>query len=224
MKAAILPVRGGSKRIPGKNGRLFCGTPLLEYAVKACHDSGLFDYILVSTDDPALASLAQKCRADVPFLRPQELAGDNVPTAPVVEHAIDWIRQNWGEPEHYCQLYANPFISAENLCKSYEVLQTSGAREVLAVTEFPYHPLRAFKIDNKGVEYAFPEYRFTRSQDLPVFYHDAGQFYWHNPRFSVPHSLPFILPRHQVVDIDTEEDWLIAEKLYNALETTWNGQ
>lgn len=220
MKVAIIPVRGGSKRIPGKNGRPFLGTPLLEYAIRVCQDSSLFDHILVSTDNLDLVALAQKCGAEVPFLRPADLAGDQVPTAPVVEHALSWIRVNWGEPEHYCQLYANPFIRAENLRRAHELLLTSGARAVLAVTEFPYPILRAFKVVNGGVEYAFPEYRLTRSQDMPTFYHDAGQFYWHNPSFSLDLALPLILPRHQVVDIDTEEDWLVAENLFRTMEGT----
>ena len=218
MRVAIIPVRGGSKRIPGKNGRSFMGRPLLEYPINACHKSGLFDHILVSTDDEKLAKLARGCGAEVPFMRPERLAGDHVPTAPVVEHALDWIKKNWGAPEQYCQLYANPFIRSVNLRAAHKILKDSGAREVLAVTEFPYPILRAFKLTDDGVEYAFPEYKLTRSQDLPLFYHDAAQFYWHNPDFVLPKSLPFVLPRNQVVDIDTEEDWRIAEQLYRVLE------
>lgn len=221
MKIAIIPARGGSRRIPGKNGKNFHGRPLLDYPIRACLESGLFDHILVSTDSPKLAELAQACGAEAPFLRPAALADDYVATAPVVEHALGWCREKWGEPKFYCQLYANPFIRAKNLLEGYNLLLVSGANEVLAVTEFPYPILRAFRLDKTGaVTYAFPEYRSARSQDLPVFYHDAAQFYWHAPiaETSEYRALPFIVPRHMAVDIDTQEDWLVAERLYTAME------
>lgn len=222
MKIAIIPARGGSKRVPGKNIRPFAGKPLIAYPIEACLQSGLFAHVLVSTDSEEIAAVARSAGAAVPFLRPAELAGDFVATAPVVEHALQWARTAWGECSVYCQLYANPFVTAQTLHRGLALLESSGADTVLGVTEFPYPILRAFRLDDRGaVTYAFPEYAPCRSQDLPTFYHDAAQFYWHAQRPQaaghVPLALPLILPRHRVVDIDTEEDWRIAERLYQAL-------
>ena len=216
---AIIPARGGSKRIPGKNIRLMNGKPLLAWAIAACESSGLFDHILVSTDSLEIAKVAEKYGAEAPFLRPAKLSGDHIPTAPVVEHALQWACAHWGNPEYFCQLYANPFITADNLHAGHNRLIQSTADVVLGVTEFPYPILRAFRLDKHGgVVYAFPEHKASRSQDLPLFYHDAAQFYWHrHPQQNTPSSfaLPVIIPRHLAVDIDTEEDWIIAEKLHN---------
>ena len=195
------------------------GKPLLAWPIEACRLSGLFERILVSTDSPEIAAVAESCGAEAPFLRPAELSGDHVPTAPAVEHALAWADQHWGQVDLYCQLYANPFVTPANLERGFKLLLDSGAEETLAVAEFPFPILRAFKLDGNGaVAYAFPEYELARSQDLPVFYHDAGQFYWRKNEPSQPgrerKALPVVLPRHLVVDIDTEEDWMIAEKLH----------
>jgi N-acylneuraminate cytidylyltransferase len=214
---AIIPVRGGSRRIPGKNIRTFNGRPLVAWAIEACKQSGLFAHILVSTDCEKTAALVREYGAETPFLRPAELADDFTPTAPVVEHAVSWASAHWGGLDAYCQIYANPFVTAENIARGFALLMESGADEVLAITEFPYPVLRAFKLDGQGaVAYAFPEYESCRSQDLPSFYHDAGQFYWHRamPDARPRRALPVILPRRFVVDIDTEEDWDIAERLH----------
>lgn len=225
MQIAIIPARGGSKRIPGKNIRPFSGKPLIAYAIEAARKSGFFDHIIVSTDSKEYAEVAQKYGAEVPFMRPAELADDFVATAPVVEHALEWVKENWGEVERFCQFYANPFVTAENINGGYKLLRERRANCVLGVTEFPFPILRSFKKnDQGGVEYAFPEYAQSRSQDLPVYFHDAAQFYWHE-LVDIPAdrkqglNLPYFLPRHMVVDIDTEEDWLIAEKLYQAFLT-----
>ena len=224
MKIAIIPARGGSKRIPGKNIRLFAGKPLIAYPIEACRQSGLFEHVLVSTDSEEIAAVARDVGSEVPFLRPAELAGDFVPTAPVVEHALQWAREAWGPCSSYCQLYANPFVTVQTLHQGLRLLEERDADEVLGVTEFPYPILRAFKLDARGaVYYAFPEYAPSRSQDLPVFYHDAAQFYWHacktRPLDHVRLALPLVLPRHVVVDIDTEEDWRIAERQYSIFRT-----
>ena len=219
MRIAIIPARGGSKRVPGKNIRPMNGKPLLAWPIDACRRSGLFEHILVSTDSRDIAAVAESWGAQAPFLRPAELSDDHVPTAPVVEHALAWAERHWGQVDVYCQLYANPFVTPANLERGLTLLRDSGADVTLAVTEFPYPILRAFKLDEDGaVAYAFPEYQPARSQDLPVFYHDAGQFYWHKNGSGKPgrkrKALPVILPRHLAVDIDTEEDWMIAEKLH----------
>lgn len=221
MRIAIIPARGGSKRIPGKNVRDFAGKPLIAYPIAACLQSGLFEHVLISTDSEAIAEAARKAGAECPFMRPAELADDHTPTHPVVEHALVWAEAHWGECSEYCQLYANPFVTPETLHAGLRLLQEHDADEVLGVAEFPYPILRAFKLDERGgVTYAFPQYRTARSQDLPTFYHDAAQFYWHSrkqrPKNHVHLPMPMVLPRHMVVDIDTEEDWRIAEGLYAA--------
>lgn len=222
MQIAIIPARGGSKRIPGKNIRPFLGKPLIAYAIEAARESGFFDHIIVSTDSYEYAEVAKEYGAEIPFMRPAELADDYTATAPVVEHALDWVKNNWGEVERFCQFYANPFITVENITGGYNPLREKRANCVLGVTEFAFPVLRCFKQnDQGGVEYAFPEYAASRSQDLPVYFHDAAQFYWHELT-DIPAerkkslNLPYFLPRHMVVDIDTEEDWLIAEKTYQA--------
>lgn len=222
MNIAIIPARGGSKRIFRKNVRQFCGKPLLAYPIDVCLQSGLFDHILVSTDSEEIAEVARAYGAETPFMRPPELAGDFVATAPVVEHALAWAGEHWGRVSYCCQLYANPFITVAHLQQGLALLQERGVHETLGIVEFPYPILRAFKLDDAGaVAYAFPQYRAARSQDLPEFYHDAAQFYWHDcakAQEGGEHtSLPVIIPRHRAVDIDTEEDWRVAEHLYRAL-------
>ena len=222
MQIAIIPARGGSKRIPGKNIKPFLGKPLIAYAIEAAIESGFFDHVIVSTDSEEYAEVSRRHGAETPFMRPDELSGDFVATQPVIDHALDWVRDNWGPVERYCQFYANPFITAETIHEGYKFLRAKKANCVLGVAEFPYPVLRAFKHNEQGgVEYAFPEYAASRSQDLPVLFHDAAQFYWHeltdlpaNRETSL--NLPYFLPRHTVVDIDTPEDWEIAEKVYKA--------
>ena len=228
MRIAIIPARGGSKRIPGKNLRPLNGKPLLAWTIEGCRRSGLFEHILVSTDSPEIAAVAESCGAKAPFLRPAELSGDHVPTAPVVEYALAWAQQQWGSVDIYCQLYANPFIIQTNLERGLALLLESGADETLGVVEFPYPILRAFKLDEDGaVAYVFPEHQTSRSQDLPIFYHDAGQFYWHKNETVKPghkrKAMPVVIPRHLTVDIDTEEDWIIAERLHTIFLNEQNG-
>ncbi|MBI9109633.1 pseudaminic acid cytidylyltransferase [Maridesulfovibrio ferrireducens] len=222
MQVAIIPARGGSKRIPKKSIRPFLGKPLIAYAIEAARESGFFDHIIVSTDSEEFAEVVKEYGAEVPFMRPAELAGDFVATAPVIEHALGWVKENLGQPERFCQFFANPFITAETLRGGYKLMREKKANCVLGVTEFAYPILRAFKLNEQGgVQYAFPEYASSRSQDLPTFFHDAAQFYWQELT-DLPSdrtealNLPYFLPRHMAVDIDTIEDWEIAERLYKA--------
>lgn len=219
MRIAIIPARAGSKRIPGKNGRLFFGLPLLAYPIRACIKTHLFDHILVSTDSPDFAELARQHGAEAPFLRPAELSGDFVSTQAVNDHALAWAEEHWGKIDQYCQLYANPFISASSIVEGYELLMHSDAPEVLAICEFQPSPLRAFKLDERNsVEFMFPEFEHMRSQEVPSLYFSAAQFYWHDldkeKKGGRHFALPVVRPPHLVVDIDTEEDWIRAEKLY----------
>ncbi|MDR2891646.1 MAG: pseudaminic acid cytidylyltransferase [Deltaproteobacteria bacterium] len=218
MCIAIIPARGGSKRIPGKNARLMNGKPLIAWAIEACLETALFSHILVSTDCPQIARIAEAHGAEVPFLRPAELADDFTPTRPVTNHALEWAVANWGKIDCYCQLYANPFIQPGILLQAKQLLTGSDADVVMGVTEYAHPILRALAINEQGkVCPAFPEYKSSRTQDLPVFYHDAAQFYWnrhHRKAVDAPLStIPVIIPRHFAVDIDNEDDWILAEQM-----------
>jgi N-acylneuraminate cytidylyltransferase len=224
---AVIPARGGSKRIPRKNIRPFCGKPIIAYSIEAALDSGLFDQVIVSTDDEEIAEVSRGLGADVPFLRPAELADDYTGTNAVAKHAIQWLHQNTDrQVEYACCIYATaPFLQASYLKEGFDRLINSDKSFVFSVTSFPFPIQRAIKINPAGEVVAFhPENYYVRSQDLEEAYHDAGQFYWGRAEaylndvipFS-PVSLPVVLPRHLVQDIDTEEDWTHAEYMYHAL-------
>lgn len=225
---AVIPARGGSKRIPRKNIREFCGKPMIGWTLETARASGLFDRLLVSTDDEEIASIAESYGAEVPFRRPDELSGDHVGTGPVIVHAVKWIMENWGRPEHVCTIYPTaPFLRAEDLAGGLKKLKESqDVQKTFAVTSFPYPIQRALRLTGDGRVAMFqPEYENYRSQDLEEAYHDAGQFYWSTargvldeiPTFSNS-SKAVILPLHRVHDIDTEEDWKRAEAMFKVLE------
>lgn len=225
MILAVIPARGGSKRIPRKNIRDFCGKPILAYSIAAARESGLFDRVMVSTDDTEIAEVARAHGAEVPFLRPVELADDFTGTNAVVKQAIAWHIEKGLAVTHACCLYATaPFVTAEDLRTAHQMLVDSGQAYVFSVARYAYPIQRALRLlPGGGVEMFEPQHRHTRSQDLEPAYHDAGQFYWGTaqafldelPTFA-PHSLAFILPAHRVQDIDTEEDWRRAELLFRA--------
>ena len=227
MKIAIIPARGGSKRIPRKNIKSFCGQPMLAWSIDAARLSGCFDRILVSTDDNEIAQIARSHGAEVPFMRPAALSDDYTGTTPVIAHAIDWVNQHIGSASHACCIYATaPFVQADDLCRAYTQLEQSGADYVFSVTSYAFPIQRAIRITNQQrVEMFNPEHFNTRSQDLAEAFHDAGQFYWgcadawlaNRPIFS-PAAAPLILPRHRVQDIDTLEDWVRAEWLFKAMQ------
>lgn len=227
MKVAVIPARGGSKRIPNKNIKLFAGKPLITYPIKAAITSGLFDRIIVSTDSTEIAEIAQKEGAEIPFIRPLELADDFTPTIPVIKHAIRWLISNNHSVEYCCCIYANPFVTSENLIKAFELLIEKRASSVIPVTTFPFPIFRSVKINEKGaVEFIFPDKSLTRTQDLEEAFHDAGQFYWWNCEMLMAteqisqlqqiNRYPLVIPRCQVQDLDTPEDWIIAENLYSS--------
>ena len=225
MKIAVIPARGGSKRIPRKNINDFCGKPMIVWSIEAAKASTLFDHIIVSTDDSEIAELAKKYGGEVPFIRPPELSDDHVGTGAVVKHAVEWAIRNLGKIDFVCTLYATaPFIKPDDLIAGLSLLTDSGAQIVFSVTSFPFPIQRAIQISkNKRVSMFQPEHYLTRSQDLEPAYHDAGQFYWaitdavlnEVSAFS-KEAVPFILPRHQVQDIDTNEDWIRAELMFSA--------
>jgi len=226
MKLALIPARGGSKRIPRKNIKLFCGKPMIAWSIEAALQSGCFDQVVVSTDDAEIAEVARQYGAQVPFMRPAALSDDHTGTTAVVAHAINWFAAQGNTPEQVCCLYATaPFVSAGDLCRGLSVLTETGADYAFAVTSYAFPIQRAIRITPAGrVEMFSPEHFNTRSQDLEEAYHDAGQFYWGHANawlankmiFSAA-SAPVKLPRHRVQDIDTPEDWLRAEWLFKAM-------
>lgn len=226
MKLAVIPARGGSKRIPRKNIKPFGGKPMIEWSIQAAHDAGVFDRIVVSTDDAEIAAVARDCGADVPFERPAELADDHTGTTPVVAHAINWHQAHGHDPSQVCCIYATaPFIQSEDIRLGAETLIQSRADFAFSVTSFAFPIQRAIRLRTDGRVEMFDTVQFkTRSQDLPEAYHDAGQFYWGTksawqsgvPIFG-PGSVPIILPRYRVQDIDTPEDWEQAEALMRAI-------
>lgn len=227
MNICIIPARGGSKRIPKKNIRDFCGRPMIARSIAAAENSGVFDRIFVTTDSEEVAAVAREQGAEIPFMRPPELSDDHASTDAVVVHALNWCRENGCMPEYACCLYATaPFARPEYLRKGLELLKSTGATSAFSVTSFPFPIFRGLKINQTGaLEMFWPEHRMTRSQDLPEAYHDAGQFYWMNvarymqaPALYAPDAVPVILPRYLVQDIDTPEDWERAEIMFRTLE------
>ena len=223
MNVAIIPARGGSKRIPDKNVKHFAGKPIIAYSIEAAKVSGLFDKIFVSTDSEKIALTAKKFGAEVPFMRPKELSDDFTPTAMVLLHALKWIEEQGTPADFVCCIYATaPFINAAYLEKGFRLIMSESVSVVFPVTSFPFSIFRALNIKKTGrLEMIWPEHEFTRSNDLPEAYHDAGQFYWVDSKKFLKtqklygdDALPVIIPRFLVQDIDTIEDWETAEVKY----------
>jgi N-acylneuraminate cytidylyltransferase len=220
---AVIPARGGSKRVLRKNIREFHGRPMLSWSIEAALASKCFGQVIVSTDDEEIAEVARAYGAEVPFIRPIELSGDHVLTIPVIAHAVNWLRQNGGDPGFVCCIYATaPFVLAKDICGGFDLIKKTGGDYVFPVTTFDFPIQRAVRIKETGqVEMFQPEHFNTRSQDLEEAYHDAGQFYWGKaaawidgtPIFS-RNAWPLKIPRSRAQDIDTEEDWVIAERLF----------
>jgi pseudaminic acid cytidylyltransferase len=226
MRLAVIPARGGSKRIPRKNIKFFGGKPMIVWSIEAASKSGCFDRIIVSTDDAEIAEVARAHGADVPFLRPAELANDHTPTIPVIAHAIAWQNAQGPQAEEVCCIYATaPFVQAADLQRGLAVLREERAAFAFSVTSYAFPIQRAIRITAQGRVAMFqPEHFNTRSQDLDQAWHDAGQFYWGTAcawlggglLFGVD-SAPICLPRHRVQDIDTPEDWERAEWMFAAM-------
>jgi len=229
MRLAIIPARGGSKRIPRKNIKPFSGKPMLAWSVDAALQSGCFDEVIVSTDDAEIADVARQWGARVPFMRPAALADDYTGTIPVVRHAIEWFQQAGCQPSQVCCIYATaPFIQIDDLRRGLDLLQASAGSYAFSVTSYPFPIQRALRLTTDGrVEMFNPEHFNMRSQDMEEAYHDAGQFYWGEssawlagkPVFSLT-AAPVMLPRHRVQDIDTQEDWERAEWLFKTMRET----
>jgi pseudaminic acid cytidylyltransferase len=228
---AVIPARGGSKRLPGKNIRNFLGRPVISYAIAAARRSELFSRIVVSTDCPRIAEVAVSLGADVPFMRPAELADDHCGTFPVLQHALATIEsKQFGEIAFACCIYPTAVLLTErHLVDAFR--QLTGSPEhayCFSVCEYSHPIQRALRIDRSGqIEVVSPQHSSSRTQDLLPHYYDAGQFYWARrsavragtPVFSSA-SLPYLLRWSDVVDIDGPEDWTRAEAIARALRVT----
>ena len=223
---AIIPARGGSKRIPKKNIKLFHGKPLIAYSIETALKSGLFNKVFVSTDSTEIAQIAQEYGAEVPFMRSSELADDFTSSGDVIEDTIKKLWERGEKFKYVCTIYATaPFLQKEYLVKGYEVLKNSDAKMAFSVTSMPFPIQRTFKITkDERCEMFWPENFSKRSQDLEEAYQDAGQFYWEDTNKEwkeIPfgsQSIPVVLPRYLVQDIDTPEDWKRAELMYKVLQ------
>lgn len=225
MKVAIIPARGGSKRIPRKNIRPFNGKPIIAYSIEAAISSRIFDRVIVSTDDSEIAAVAERYGAEVPFVRPDELSDDYVGTGDVVAHAERWLVEYGCQVSYVCCIYATaPFVRGKYLTEGLELLLDSDVDYAFSITNFPFPIQRSWIVNNSGlIEIASMEGFTKRSQDLEEAYHDAAQFYWakagafgnisfHN------NAMPVFIPRWFVQDLDTPEDWTHAEMMYEVLQ------
>ena len=229
MNICVIPARGGSKRIPLKNIKIFNDKPIIAYSIEAALKSNCFDRVIVSTDDDQIAEVAKKYGAEVPFIRPAELSNDYIGTIPVIKHTIEWFENNNNSIQDVCCLYATaPFIQSKIISRAYQQFKDLNSDYCFSVTSFVFPIQRAIKLVNKNkVSMFYPEYLNMRSQDLDEAYHDAGQFYWGKaqafidelPIFSEVAS-PYVLPRYLVQDIDTLDDWIRAEAMYKVLKKT----
>ena len=226
MNLCVIPARGGSKRIPRKNIKEFCGKPMIAWSIEAAISSGSFDRIIISTDDDEIAEVAKTFGASVPFVRPVALADDYSETAAVIAHAIQWQIDHDQKPDHVCCVYATaPFVQSQDINRGLDSLLNSGASFAFSVTSYAFPIQRAIRItNNQRVEMFQPEHFNMRSQDLEEAWHDAGQFYWgkalawlEGKTMFNSNAVPVMLPRYRVQDIDTHEDWIRAELMFSAL-------
>lgn len=219
---AVITARGGSKRIPRKNIKPFLGKPVILYSIQAALSSGIFREVMVSTDDEEIAALAKDAGAAVPFLRSADTANDYATTTDVMLEVLESYRKLGRSFDYACCLYPTaPFVSADKLIKAMDMLSCSNADSLLPVVRFSFPPQRSVVIQNGLLSFRWPEHMFTRSQDLQPFYHDAGQFYFFRTdsflkqrRLVMDKTIPMELPELEVQDIDTENDWEIAEVKY----------
>ncbi len=223
-KIAVITARGGSKRIPRKNIKDFCGRPIIEYVIEAALEADIFDEVMVSTDDEEIATIAQKAGASVPFMRSEKTANDYATTRDVLLEVLDEYKKRGQEFAYLACFYpTNPFITAEKIRQAMEILSEEKCAEVTPVVRYSFPPQRAFVMDEQGsLKYKWEEYENARSQDLEPFYHDAGQFYCYDVKQYLEQSAeikgrvcPIILPEYEVQDIDNEDDWKMAELKYN---------
>lgn len=226
---AIITARGGSKRIPRKNVKEFCGKPIIVYSIEAALESGLFDEVMVSTEDEEIAEIAKSAGARVPFMRSGENAGDYASTDDVLLEVLEAYREQGREFDSFCCLYPTaPFVTAEKLRRAMQLLDK--ADSVMPVVAFSFPPQRCMILNEEGeLRMKWPEHAKTRSQDLEPYYHDCGQFYCcktapflEYKTTDLPHMVPVIMSETQVQDIDNLDDWKIAELKYSLMKAGEN--
>jgi N-acylneuraminate cytidylyltransferase len=227
---AIITARGGSKRIPKKNIKNFCGKPMIAYSIEAALNSCLYSEVMVSTDSEEIAEIAKLCGATIPFMRSEKTSGDYASTRDVLMEVIsEYEKIGKSFDDMTCIYPTAPFITSQKLCEAMALFQKSDSSLLIPVVRFSSPPQRAYIINDNKLIFKWEEYRYTRSQDLEPFYHEAGQFYIYNisdylkADGSIKQNIvPFILPESEVQDIDTEEDWKIAELKYQLMKSKVN--
>ncbi len=224
---AIITARGGSKRIPRKNIKDFLGKPIIAYSIEAALGSGVFDEVMVSTDDEEIAEIAKKYGAKVPFFRSEATSNDFATTADVILEVLDYYNKNLEKTfDHFICIYPTaPFVTADKLKDAYGQFKREDADSLVPVVRFSFPPQRGFKCENGIIQYLHPEFERTRSQDLEPIYHDCGQFYickadafTEKKSLILNKTVPFFISETEVQDIDTETDWVIAEQKYKVMK------
>lgn len=224
-RLAIITARGGSKRIPRKNIKEFCGKPILAYSIEAALKSGVFDAVMVSTDDQEIAQVAKEYGAEVPFMRSADNANDFATTKDVVREVLEAYQKNGQEFDQLCCIYPTaPFVTPKGLKEAMELLNTPGTQGAMPVVRFSFPPQRSLIIEEGSLRPKWPENTLKRSQDLEPMYHDAGQFYCLDVKSFLEQdtmvpavTAPIVLSDLEVQDIDNEEDWKLAELKYSIL-------
>lgn len=222
MNIAVIPARGGSKRIPRKNLKEFGGRPMIAWAIRTAQESSLFDQVVVSTDDAEIAAIAREWGAQTPFVRPEEYANDTAGTVPVIAHALREMRSMGASHKYAACIYpCSPFLQPEDIRDAYKILTGSGGDFVYPVIEYPHPTFRAMRRTATGkMEFVFPECEMMRTQDLEATYHDAGQFYWGKcdawlaEKRMHTAGVGMVVPSWRFVDIDNEDDWRRAELIH----------
>ena len=226
MKIAIIPARGGSKRIPGKNSKMFCGKPMIAWAIGYALESKMFDRVIVSTDDENIAQLARSVGAETPFMRPAELADDLTPTVPVIAHALEACQEIGWAVEYACCIYpCVPFLQPSDLIDAFVLMLEADVNFAYPVTDYAHPIQRAMRrLPDGPMQFLQPEHELTRTQDLEKSYHDTGQFYWGKASAWTARmkmhtaGVGMVVPNWRVVDIDSVDDWKRAELLYQVLK------
>lgn len=223
---AIITARGGSKRIPRKNIKAFCGKPIIAYSIEAALASGIFDKVMVSTEDEEIAEIARKYGAEVPFMRSEKASNDFATTVDVICEVLECYKEKGMEFSQACCIYPTaPFVTAEKLQQAMKMLEDTDADSVMPICAFSFPPMRGMYVEDEKLSYAFPEYAGKRSQDIPEMYHDCGQFYCfradkfvQNRKIVTDNTKAIIVPETEVQDIDNVQDWKIAEIKYQLMK------